>query len=79
MDQEKKEFILRRGVLGVGLPVAILMSLTVAFQKPGFIAQFQGFNLQTFFVSLLLFVPIFAAAGYFWGWWVYGFTHRSKK
>ena len=30
MEKEKREFILKKGVLGIGLPVALLMSVTVA-------------------------------------------------
>ncbi len=77
MDKNKRDFVFRRGVLGIGLPVAVLMSLTVAFQRPGFIAQFQGFNLKTFLFCLSFFAPLFLVAGYFWGLWVYRFTHKK--
>ncbi len=79
MDEERKRFILRKGVLGVGLPVAVLMSLTVAFQKPGFVFQFQGFSLKTFLLGLVFFVPVFSVAGYFWGMWFYQLMRKRGK
>lgn len=75
MDKAKKDFIIKRGVLGTGLSVAILMSVTIAFQVPGYIFRLQGFNLKTFIVSLVLFIPIFSIAGYFWGILVYNRRH----
>ncbi len=75
----KRVFILKKGVLSVGLPVAVLMSLTVAFQKPGFVSQFQGFSLKTFLLSLVLFVPVFSAAGYVWGMWFYQLMRRRGR
>ncbi len=75
----KRAFILKKGVLGVGLPVAVLMSLTLAFQKPGAVAQFQGFNLRTFFLCLGIFVPVFSAAGYLWGMWFYQLMRKRGR
>ncbi len=77
--EEKRVFIFKKGVLSVGLPVAVLMSLTVAFQKPGFISQFQGFSLKTFLLGLSIFVPVFSAAGYFWGIWFYQLMRKRGK
>ena len=79
MEKERTRFILRKGVLGVGLPVAVLMSLTLAFQKPGVFFQFQGFNLKTFLGGLALFLPVFGAAGYLWGAWFYRLLSRRGK
>ncbi len=77
MDKEKKDFIIKKGVLGVGLPIALLMSLTVGFQVPGYIFRLQGFNLKIFLLALVVFVPIFSAAGYFWGFLVYRFAKKK--
>lgn len=77
MDKHKKDFIIKRGVLGTGVSVAILMSVTTAFQVPGYLFKLQSFNLKTFFVSLVLFVPIFSIAGYFWGYLVYNRVHKK--
>lgn len=77
--QARRTFILKRGVLGVGLPVALLMALTVGFQVPGTLTRFQGFNPRTFVLGLLLFLPVFAAAGYVWGAVVYRFLQRKPS
>ncbi len=77
MDAEKRQFVLRKGVLGVGLPVAVLMSLTAAFQKPGSVFQLESFKPGTFVLFLAIFAPIFMAAGWVWGLMVYKF--RRKK
>lgn len=77
MDKEKRDFVFGRGVLGVGLPVAILMSVTTGFQVPGYRFKMQAFDPKTFAISLVLFLPIFMIAGYFWGILVYKF--RKKK
>ncbi len=76
MEKEKKDFILKKGVLGVGLPVAFLMALTVSFQVPGYLFRLQSFNFKTFLICLALFTPVFSAAGCLWGILVYGFTHK---
>ena len=76
MDKKKKDFVIQRGVLGTGLSVAILMSLTAGFQVPGYLFKFQSFNFKTFLISLFLFTPIFLVAGYFWGIIVYQYTKK---
>ncbi len=76
MSPEKQKFVLKRGVVGTGLPVAMLTSLMVAFQRPGSLVQFQSFNVRTFMIGLGVFVPIFVVAGYVWGFWLYGITHK---
>lgn len=77
MNKEEKDFIVKRGILGVGLPVAILMSVTTGFQVPGYFFRLQGFNLRTCLSSLIIFVPIFLVAGYFWGKIVYKFMRKK--
>ena len=77
MDKEKKDFVIKRGVLGTGLSVAILMSITVGFQVPGYLFKLQGFSLKTFLVSLFLFTPVFMGAGYFWGLFVYKYMRKD--
>jgi len=77
MEKNKKDFIIKRGVLGTGLPVGILMSITVGFQVPGHLFKLQSFNFKTFFLSLFLFVPVFLVAGYFWGILVYRYTRKK--
>ena len=77
MDKDKKEFIVKRGVLGVGLPVGILMSVTAAFQVPGYMFRIQAFNVRTFLTALVLFVPVFTIAGWFWGVIVYRFMRKK--
>ena len=67
MDKDKKDFVIKKGVLGVGLPVAILMSVTAAFQSPGSLFRVQSFDLKTFLFFLSFLIPIFMVAGYFWG------------
>ena len=77
MDRAKRDFIVRRGVLGTGLPVALLMSLTIAFQVPGYLFKMQSFHWKTFVVALAVFVPIFGIAGWFWGLLVCRFFRRK--
>ncbi len=77
MDKEKKDFIWKKGVLGVGLPVALLMSMTAGFQVPGYLFKLQSFNVKTFLMALLLFIPVFMIVGYFWGILVYKFTRKK--
>jgi len=79
LENNKKDFVLKKGVLGVGLPVAVLMSVTTAFQVPGYIFRLQSFNLKTFLISLVIFTPIFLVAGYFWGILVYRFKRNKNK
>jgi hypothetical protein len=77
MDTDKKEFIVKKGVLGMGLPVALLMSITAGFQVPGYIFQLQAFNVRTSLLFLLISLPIFLAAGFLWGVVVYKYKkHR---
>lgn len=78
-QQARRTFIVRRGVLGVGLPIALLMALTVGFQVPGTLTRFQGFTLRAFLLALLVFTPVFAAAGYLWGVVVYRLLQRKKS
>ncbi|HTL71174.1 MAG TPA: hypothetical protein VL404_07790 [Candidatus Eisenbacteria bacterium] len=73
MDKEKRDFILKKGVLGMGLPVSLLMSVSVAFQVPGYLFRLQAFNAHTFLVALALFTPIFMAGGWVWGLCAYRF------
>ena len=77
MEKNQKDFIIKKGVLGVGLPVAVLMSVTTAFQVPGYLFKLQSFNLRTFLLALGIFTPIFLVAGYFWGSFVYRFTRKK--
>ena len=76
MDKDKKDFVIKKGILGVGLPVAILMSVTAAFQKLGYLFKVQGFDFKTFLFFLSFFIPIFVAAGYFWGIVVYKYIRK---
>jgi len=79
MDKNKRDFIIKRGVLGIGLPVAILMSITVGFQVPGYIFKLQNFNFKTFLFSLVIFTPVFLVAGYLWGVLVYKYARRDRR
>lgn len=78
MEKEKKDFAFKRGVLGVGLPVALLMAVTTGFQVPGYLFKMQGFQFKTFLMALVLYTPIFAIAGWFWGILVYSFIRKKK-
>lgn len=78
MDKQKKDFVIKRGVLGIGLPIAVLMAVTTGFQVPGYLFKLQSFNFRIFLVSLAVFTPIFMVAGYFWGIVVYRFTHKNN-
>ena len=77
MDKDKVDFVIKKGVLGIGLPVAVLMAVTTGFQVPGYIFKLQGFNLKTFLMALAIYTPIFLVAGYFWGMFVYRFTRKK--
>ena len=77
MDKEKKDFIFKRGVFGVGLPVGILMALTMAFQVPGYLFRLQGFSPKVFVIGMVLYVPIFMAAGFIWGILVYKYSRKK--
>ncbi len=78
-QQTRRTFIVKRGVLGVGLPIALLMAFTVGFQVPGTLTRFQGFTPRTFLLGLLVFLPVFAAAGYLWGAVVHRLLQRKKR
>ena len=77
MDKEKKDFILKRGVLGVGLPTAVLAGVIAGYQVPAQPTHFQNFSLSTSLFSFALFAPVFVIAGYFWG--IYVYKHIRKK
>ncbi len=79
MDKEKRDFILKKGVLGIGLPVAFLMSVTLGFQVPGYLFKLQHFDPKIFVISLMIFVPLFMGAGYVWGLVVYSMLQKRKK
>lgn len=79
MEKEKRDFIVKKGMLGVGLPVALLMSLSAAFQVPGYLFKLQAFNPRTFVISVLIFTPIFLSAGWVWGYVVYGLMQKKKR
>ena len=78
MDKDKKEFVFKKGMLGVGLPVGLLMAVTAGFQVPGYLFKLQSFNFKTFSVALVIFTPVFLLAGYFWGIVVYQFSRNRK-
>ncbi len=78
MDKAQRDFVFKRGVLGVGLPVALLMSVTVGFQVPGYLFKLQSFNFKTFLTALALFTPTFLVAGYAWGVIVYRYTRKKR-
>ena len=78
VNKTKRDFVLKKGVLGLGLPVALLMSLTVSIQVPGHLFKLQGFNFKTFVTALALFTPIFIVAGYVWGRVVYKYIRRDQ-
>jgi hypothetical protein len=77
MDAEKRDFVWKRGVWGVGLPVGVMMALTFAMQVPGYLFRLQSFNAGRFLAGLSLFVPLFLAAGYVWGLIVFKFRRKS--
>lgn len=77
MDEEKQKFLLKRGVMGVGIPVSILMSITFAFETPGHVLRMQAFDWRRFVLSLVIFVPVFSTAGYVWGLLVYRFLRKK--
>ena len=77
MDKDKKEFIWNKGILGVGLPVGLLMSVISGYQVPGSIFKIQNFSIGNFFSSLILFIPIFLVAGFFWGILVYRLKYKK--
>ena len=79
MDKDKKDFIIRRGVLGTGLPVGMLMSITVGFQVPGYLFKIQSFDFKLFLLSSLVFIPVFLVAGYFWGALVYRYSRKNRN
>jgi hypothetical protein len=79
MDKAKKDFIFKKGVLGVGVTTAFLMAITAGFQVPGAIFQWQGFNVRTFVTFLAVFLPIFSVAGYFWGVILYRWVVRRRN
>ena len=60
------------------MPVAVLMAITTGFQVPGYLFKLQGFNLKTSLIALVLFTPIFMAAGYVWGLVVYRFSKGRR-
>ena len=79
MEKEKRDFVIKRGVFGIGLSVAILMAVTIGFQVPGYLFKLQSFNFKTFLVSLVIFTPIFLIAGYFWGILVYKYSSKNRE
>ncbi len=79
MDKAEREFVWKRGMLGVGLPVAVMMAITTGFQVPGYLFRLQSFHPKTFCVALVLFVPIFLVAGAIWGVVVYRLTIKKGR
>ena len=77
MGNDKISFILKKGILEKGLPLAFLLATLVACQVPGYLWRLQAFNGDTFLRALAVFVPVFTAAGAVWGLFVY--TYRKKK
>ena len=77
MDKDKKDFIIKRGVLDTGLSVAILMSVTIGFQVPGYLFKLQSFNFKTFLLFFVFFAPVFLSAGYLWGVLVYKYARKK--
>ena len=66
MEKEKKDFIIKRGVLGWGITTAILFSLLMSFVKQD----------ATFLGTLATAIILFPIGGYFWGLWMW---HMKKK
>lgn len=76
-DKEKNNFIWNKGILGVGLPVGLLMAVIAGYQVPGYTFKVQNFNLNNFLSGVLLFVPVFLIAGYFWGIIIYRLKRKK--
>ena len=77
MEKEKKEFIWKKGILGLGIPVAAAMSVIAGYQVPGTPFKIQSFNIKNFLLTAAILTPIFIIAGYFWGVLVYRFKHNK--
>lgn len=77
MRSEKSKFAIEKGVLSVGLPIGLFMALTVGFQVPGYLMKFQSFQPKTFLIGLMIYIPVFLIAGYFWGIIVYNKKNPS--
>ena len=77
MEKEKKEFIWKKGILGLGIPVAATMSVIAGYQAPGPVFRIQSFNFKNCLFALVILTPVFIIAGYFWGLFVYKFRRQK--
>jgi hypothetical protein len=80
MEKEKKDFVIKRGVLGWGIPFWLIVSFLQGFQKPDAgIFDFGSFNFKVFFSYSLICLPVSLIAGFFWGLWMWGLLKKQKK
>jgi len=77
MSRDKRRFIVRYGVIGVGLPVGIVWAIV----KPLW-AHTSGSYTRELLIDLLSGVPVFLCGGALWGWimwrWMEARRHRRR-
>lgn len=70
----KKKFVIYNGILGWGVPTAILFSLAMTF--------LDSYSVQIdkeFFKLLIISIILFPFGGIFWGLWVWAWSEKLYK
>ncbi|QZY53623.1 peptidylprolyl isomerase [Crassaminicella profunda] len=70
----KSYFIWRKGVLGWGIPTAILFQVSMAILNNGL--NIDAFTSRKFILNLVTSVIVFPIGGYFWGMWMWYWSNK---
>jgi hypothetical protein len=71
MEQAKKRYVIVHGILGMGIPAALLWSFLTVCERPGACLDFQSPEWTRFLPSFFAAIPIFTIGGYLHGLWTY--------
>ncbi|MFD1772471.1 hypothetical protein [Paenibacillus rhizophilus] len=71
----KKHFLIYNGVIGWGIPTAIIFTFLTEFLENNYSSTFD----TSFIMTLLKTLIIFPVCGYFWGLWVWKWTEKIYK
>jgi len=74
MDKEKRKFIIRQGMIGVGLPSGVLSAIVMAWWiNPG------GTLFKSLLLELLVMVPFMMCGGLVCGLIMWKYVQRKKR
>ncbi|NGM84792.1 hypothetical protein G5B47_20525 [Paenibacillus sp. 7124] len=71
----RKHFLFYRGVIGWGIPTAIIFTFFTELLENDHSITFD----YSFYMSLLKTLIILPVCGYFWGLWVWKWTEKNYK